>query len=106
MNKEKYFISVASKQIAQTPFENNNDFTIYATQGEVSMLRRKMDKMYEADLDSFWRSHVPIVPYHNDVPNDMYDAGITEAFQMVYDLGDSETKTHIESMGILNGRTM
>ncbi len=106
MDKKKYHVSIASKEISQIPYGNNDDFTIYATDGEVSMLRRKMEKMHEADVASFWRAHVPIMPYHNDKANDIYDEGLTEAYQMVYELGDKQTKSHIESMGILSDRLM
>lgn len=42
------------------------------------------------------------MPYHNDKPNDDYDSELTEAFRMMYDLGDKETKQHIEEIGILS----
>lgn len=106
MERKKYYVSIASTEISQIPYHNNDDFIIYATDHEVRMLREKMNNMYDANLGAFWRAHVPIVPYHNDQPNDDYDKGITEAFQMIYDLGDEKTKAHIETMGVLDERHM
>src|SRR5690625_6893396 len=76
MERKKYFVSVASGEISQVQFGNNDDFTIYATDAEVKDLRAKMDVMHNAEIKSFWRAHVPIMPYHHDKANDQYNAGI------------------------------
>lgn len=102
MERNKYFVSVASGEISQVQYGNNDDFTIYATDSEVRDLRKKMDVMQKAEFKSFWRAHVPIMPYHNDKANDQYNAGIQEAFQMIYHLGEEQTKSDIKSMGILD----
>lgn len=101
MTKKKYYVSMASSEISQIQFGNNDDFTIYANDDEIRVLRAKMDQMHNADISSFWRAHIPIMSYHHDKPNDDYDAGITEAFQMIHDLGDDQTKSNLKSMGIL-----
>ncbi len=102
MEKKKFYINLGSQEISQLKYDNNEEFVIHATEDEVRILRDKMDDMYNADYRSFFRSHVPIVPYHNDSSNDDYDIGMTEAFQMIHDLGDEATKKHIESMGVLS----
>ncbi|HLR74380.1 MAG TPA: hydrolase [Virgibacillus sp.] len=104
MEKKKYYVSIASGEISQIQYQNNDEFIIYATDDEVRMLRAKMDNMHDASIGAFWRAHVPIVPYHNDQPNDDYDENITEALRMIYDLGDEETKSHIQTMGVLSDR--
>ena len=96
-----YYVSIASQEISQIKIGNNDDFTIYATDDEVKLLRSKMEKIYDADMRAYWRAHVPIMPYHHDKPNDDYDLGITEAFQMIYDLGDEQTKSDLTDMGVL-----
>lgn len=101
MDKKKYFINLGSQEISQIQFDNNDTFTIYADDAEVEILRSKLDNMNSADFRTFVRSHVPIVPYHNDKSNHDYDDGATEAFQIIYDLGDEKTKGHVDSMGIL-----
>src|SRR5690625_504156 len=95
MNKKKYYVSVTSREISQIPFENNQDFVIYATDEEVRLLRAKMDNMYEEDMNSFWRAHIPIMSYHQNNPNNEYDSELMAAYEMIYHLGDEETKSNI-----------
>lgn len=104
MEKKKYYVSVQSHEISQNLSGNNNDFVIHATDDEVRLLRAKFDNMRDAEWGTFWRAHVPIVQYHNDKSNDDYDSEITQVFQMLYDLGDEQTKSHIDSMGVLGDR--
>jgi len=106
MEKEKYYVSLASGEISRIRFGNNDDFTIQATADEVRLLRAKLDNMHASEIGSFWRAHVPIKPYHNDQANDDYDREITEAFQMLFDLGNEETRTHITQMEILTDQHM
>ncbi|HLR62718.1 MAG TPA: hydrolase [Lentibacillus sp.] len=101
MMKNKYYVNLGSQEISRIKYDNNDEFIIYATDDEIRILRGKLDGMHDSDMRAFFRAHVPIMPYHNDKPNDDYDAGVTEAFQMIYDLGDKETKQHIEDIGIL-----
>ncbi|HLS10469.1 hydrolase [Lentibacillus sp.] len=99
--KNKYYINLGSQEISRIKYDNNDAYIIYATEDEVQTLRSKLDGMHDSDFRAFFRAHVPIMPYHNDKPNDDYDGGITEAFQMIYDLGDAETKKHIDDIGVL-----
>src|SRR5690625_6005323 len=78
MEKEKYYVSLASGEISRIRFGNNDDFTIQATADEVRLLRAKLDNMHASEIGSFWRAHVPIKPYHNDQANDDYDREITD----------------------------
>lgn len=102
MEKKKYYVSLATGEVSQIPYQNNDDFIIYATDEEVRQLRNKFDSMDDANLRSFVRAHIPIVPYHHDQSNDDYDSAMYEALQMIYKLGDDETKENIHSMGVLD----
>lgn len=104
MEKKKYYVSLQSLEISQIEHGNNNDFTIYATDGEVKELRATFNKMYDANIGTYWRAHIPIVPYHHDTANDNYDAAITDAFQMLYELGDEKTKEFIDDSEVLTNR--
>lgn len=106
MEKKTYYVSVGSGEISQMKYGNNEDFIIQATQDEVRLLREKMSNMDNASFRSFFRAHVPIMAYHKDKANDDYDHNMTEAFQMMYNLGDEQTKSHIESMGVLSDDPM
>jgi hypothetical protein len=101
VEKKTYYVEIGSGEISQTKYQNNHSFTIQATPEEVTMLRAKLNNMDGAALSSFWRAHVPIMPYHNDKANDRYDAGLVDVYEMLYDLGDDTTRNHIESIGIL-----
>ncbi|SDM12549.1 hydrolase [Sediminibacillus halophilus] len=100
MEKKRYFVNIGTLEISQVQSGNNNDFTIIATDEEVFQLREIFDEMYNSDITAFFRTHLPI-PYHKDSANDRYDTGIVSAFQMLHDLGDEKTKSHINSMHIL-----
>lgn len=104
MEKKKYYVSLQSREISQIKHGNNADFTIHATEGEVIMLRKKLDDVHGADIDTFWRAHVPIMPYHHDASNDRYDKSLSEAFAMIYDLGDEQARTYVEETGILSDK--
>lgn len=91
-----------SREISTTKYGNSNYFTIFATEDEVEELRRIMDKIYDADIRSHIRAHIPFVPYHRDRSNDDYDDQYKEALTMIYQFGNNETKEHIDSMEILD----
>lgn len=101
MEKQKYYVNIGDGEISQTKYHNNAQYTIYATDDEVRTLREKFRNMHEASFDSYLRAHVPIVPYHNDKPNDDYDSNMAEVFQMIYELGDEQAKQHIKQLNIL-----
>lgn len=106
MEKKWYYVDMQSREISQTKFDNNHHYKIYASDEEVEQLRRIFDRVYEADREAYWRSHVPFVPYHHDRGNDLYDRSFTEALQLIYELGDADTKRFIESEGILSDRSL
>lgn len=106
MEKEKYFINIGTGEISQNRYQNNDDYVIYASSEDITLLRATLENMHGASFDSFIRAHIPIMPYHNDKANDEYDANMIEAFRMVYQLGDEQAKSHIESMGILSDNHM
>jgi hypothetical protein len=103
MEKKTYYISIAEGGISQVKTANTYSFTIQATDDEIVQLREIFDAVYVEDIRSFWRAHVPFMEYHHDRPNDAYDERLKRAYQMIYDLGDHETKELIGQMGIIDG---
>ncbi|CAM4159626.1 hydrolase [Bacillus manliponensis] len=103
MEKKTYYVSIANGEISRVQSANTYSFTIQATDEEIVELRSHFDHAYEEDLGSFVRSHVPFVEYHHDSNNDRYDEQLQEAYKMIYELGDNETKELIAQMGIING---
>lgn len=106
MEKQKYYVCIPAGEISQVRYGNNDDYTIYATTEEVTMLRAKLDNMDKAGLDTYVRAHVPIMLYHNDKSNDAYDDSMTKVFEMIYELGDEQSRSHIEGMGVLGDNHM
>ncbi|RDW20986.1 hydrolase [Oceanobacillus chungangensis] len=100
MEKNTYFINIGTGEISQIKNENNFALIIQATAEEVNQLRRKMDDMHDSSFDSFIRAQIPFLEYHHDQANEQYDKNLTEAYQLIHQLGNSQTKAHIESMGI------
>lgn len=101
-NRQTYYITVASGEITQSATGAPWDFKITATSNEIQELRSYFKQNYSADAKSFWRSHIPYLEYHNDKENDEFDESMLKVYEMIYRLGDEETRSHIESMGVLN----
>lgn len=106
MDKKTYYINVQAREISQVPFENNHHYQIHATTDDVEQLRRLFNQVADADRDAYWRSHIPFVPYHQDLANDQYDEAFTEALALLYELGNEETKSYIDSTGVLTNRSL
>src|SRR5690625_140512 len=104
MEKKKYYVNLQSREISQIKHQNNDAFTINATEDEVRILRKKLDNVHGAEVDTFWRAHVPIMPYHNDPSNDRYDQSLAESLEMIYHLGDEQARSFIEESGLLSER--
>lgn len=102
MEKKTYYISVSAKEISQIKTASPYEFEIQATDEEIRKLREIFDEAYSADWMSFLRAHVPYVQYHQDKENDIVDKDLKLAYQLIHDLGNTEAREHIESMGILD----
>lgn len=106
MAKKTYYINMQAREISQVKFQNNHHYEIRATEDQVNELRRLFNKVADADRDAYWRSHIPFVPYHNDLANDQYDEAFTEALGLIYELGDDATKNYIDTTGVLTDRSL
>ncbi|WP_337969980.1 hydrolase [Virgibacillus salexigens] len=106
MEKKKYYVNMGTGEISKLKYDNNEDFVIHATDDEIVLLREKLNEADASGIRTFFRAHIPVVPYHNDPSNDEFDNELMEAYRMVYQLGDEQAKSHIESMGILGDRPL
>lgn len=100
-NKKPYFITVATGEISQSATDSPWNFKIEATDDDIIALREYFSQNYSTEWQSFFRAHIPFIEYHNDKVNDAYDETIKKVYRMIYQLGDNEARSHIESMGIL-----
>jgi hypothetical protein len=84
--------------------ENQGDaayeFEIEATQEELDKLQILFEKLNTYDTGTFWRSHVPVVPYHHDGDNDAYDDTLLEIYSLLNQLGTKETREHLAKMDV------
>lgn len=105
MEEEKkiYYVDLNSESILPEPIDSPS-FVIHATKKEVEVLQAVMDDKYEADLETYVRSHIPYLEYHHDPENDHYDASQKVLYSIIYLLGDEAAKQHIKQMGILEDR--
>jgi hypothetical protein len=99
--KKTYYVSVGSGEISQVKTASPWDYQIEATDDEIIMLREYFDSNYSAEWQGFFRAHVPYIQYHYDRHNDAIDENLFNIYQMIYELGNDETKNQIQSAGIL-----
>jgi hypothetical protein len=101
VDKHTYYISVQSgsinEDIGATPFE----FQVRASEKEIEKLQELFEEQKLEENSVFQRAVIPAIPYHNDAENDQYDENLKRIYSMIYELGNSATKKHIESMNIL-----
>jgi hypothetical protein len=106
MEKKKYYVSIHAGpdtgEIRNVKGDSTFDFEIEASEEEVEKIQELFEATQDAAHNSFWRAHVPYIPYHDDKVNDDYDEALVQIYKLLYDLGNTETRNHIESMGILN----
>ena len=102
--KETYYVSVAAKSISRQPSTSHNDFIISATGRQINELRQLFTNMQDADNMSHFRSAIPFQPYHDDQPNQDYDQYISEAYGMIYNLGDEVARNTIEESRLFSDR--
>lgn len=101
--KKTYYVDLNSESMLPEPIDSPS-FVIHATDQEAEVVKAVMEKKYEADLDTFVRSHIPYLEYSHDPENDRFDASQKMMYALLYALGDEAAKKHIRSMGILSDR--
>lgn len=99
---EIYFIDVKSGKISQEAPEQGGHFRILADNQEYNELKAIADRMYHDELKTYVRSHIPFIDYDTAEKNDEYDNQLIKLYGKIYELGDEETRNHIESMNILS----
>ena len=103
VEKQKFYVNIQHQVISEVRY-SDHDFIVHATTEEAQNLRSLLDSIYQAEIGTFWRSHVPFVPYHRDRSNEQYDRSLTDLFQMIYQLGDEQAKNYVLESGVLSDR--
>ncbi|MET3683615.1 hypothetical protein ABID56_001724 [Alkalibacillus flavidus] len=98
MNERKFYVSIETGEISEAKAGNNDDFVIYGGPEDIISLRECFDDLKRAEADTGFRATIPFKEYHQDDENDAYDYLFMKGYKKIYELGDAETKHHIESM--------
>jgi hypothetical protein len=99
--KKPYYVDIKSGEIMQNPREESGHFTVYATEEEFAKLKALFEQNHAAEMETFVRAQTPFKEYHKDKEDKRYDQTMINIYRYLYDLGDENTKTHLEGMGIL-----
>lgn len=99
--KKTYYVDISSGEISQSSSASSWNFKIEANDEEITQLREEFTYNYDMGVRNFIRAHIPFDEYHNDKENHAQDNSLIRIYEMLHQLGDQETKNHIESMGIL-----
>jgi hypothetical protein len=102
LEKTKYYVSVQAHSILSDQGAAAYELEILATDREVVQLQELFNNEGDAEDATFFRGMAPGIPYHIDDSNDAYDYYLIEIYKKIYELGTAETRSHIESMNILN----
>lgn len=103
MEKQKYYVNIPHYVMNQVRF-SDQDFVVYASKEEALEIRALLDRIHEAEIGTFWRSHIPFMPYHRDPSNEQYDQSLTTLFQKIYELGDEQARNYVTESGVLSDR--
>lgn len=99
--KKTYYISVGDGLITELSTVSPWNFKIEATDEEIIQLRHYFDQVYSSDWKGFYRAQLPFIEYHYDSENDEVDNANKRIYEMLYELGDEQTREHIRTQGLM-----
>ncbi|GGE48928.1 hypothetical protein GCM10011391_29700 [Pullulanibacillus camelliae] len=102
MNKQFYYVTVATGEVLPDKTLSEWEFEIEATPEEASQLEGVLKQADREAWANFWQAHIPFKEYRHFQQIDDYDHDLKCVYEMLHTLGTPETKEHIASMGILD----
>ncbi|MHA6485179.1 hypothetical protein ACX1C1_25140 [Paenibacillus sp. strain BS8-2] len=100
--RQHYYVSVQAGQILSDSESAAYELDIMANDKEVSRLQElfeELSSMAEADIAFFAR---PVGKTdHDETINGASDEIITRIYRLLYECGTEQTRSHIDSMGLL-----
>lgn len=100
-NTNVYYVDVQGGKISVDSPEQGGHFVIHATDEQYEDVKQIANELYNNDMKTYVRAHIPFLEYHYDEANDLYDQTLIHLYEKLHELGDEETRSHIESMNIL-----
>src|SRR5699024_12360442 len=101
MEKETYYVNLQKREITKIDEDKKHGLTIYPAPDEVSSLRSMFGQIDSAEHSTSFRSHIPIMSYHNDPGHEHSDKTLTEVAHLLYDRGDEERTGDLDEGGIV-----
>jgi hypothetical protein len=100
MEKKTYYVSVQAGTVMENQGDAAYELEIRATPEQIGQLKSLFEDMGDYDHDAFLKAHRYTFPYNLDAENDGYDYYLRDVYQLLYDLGTSETRRHIRDAGL------
>lgn len=100
--RKRFYVSVQAGQILADPEAAAYELAIDANDEEVARLRElfeELSSMEEAEIGHFGTT--PYETNRDEFLNGASDELVSQIYRQLYECGTSETKRHIETMGIL-----
>jgi hypothetical protein len=101
MGKKTYYVSVQAQTILENQGDSSYEFEIQADDQQIAGLIELFEENLMDEEDNQIRMPIPAVPYHHDVENDRFDHSLKAIYHAIHNMGNEETRKHIEKMGIL-----
>ncbi|MNI30242.1 hypothetical protein D3C73_840830 [compost metagenome] len=102
MDKKTYYITVASGEMLQSPEASNYDFEIQATEEDIDRLTDLFEEVEDSVQSSYVGSWIPWKTYYHEDASEAYDYYLREVYKMLHELGNEQTRKHIELMNIIH----
>lgn len=99
-SRKTYYVAVGVGQVLEDPEAAAYELSIRANDEELNKLMVLFEEIQDADEDNAF--HFSGSPMVSDDPEDeTYNVLFKDIYQLLYELGTTESKRHIESMNVL-----
>ncbi|RJE91428.1 hypothetical protein D3P07_03125 [Paenibacillus sp. 1011MAR3C5] len=96
-----FYVSVQAGQLLEEQGAAAYELEIHANAEQVNLLRELFEELSSMDeAQTFQFAGSPFSPNSDEALNSAYDDIISRIYRQLHECGTSETKSHIESMGL------
>lgn len=103
MDKRTYYVNVGTGEVLEDPSALNYEFVISATDEEFDKLQELFEEIDNSSQASYAFTWYPWEIYTADASkyDREYDYYLSEIYRTLHQLGNAQTRQHIESMNVL-----